>query len=225
MIRSLPALAALLALATPALAQPVTRPERGSPERASILDALRTDAEHDEYAPTRRGVIFTDVDLRVAGNYAFANVLPTLPGGRTSDHCDRRLGSDGDGDAQIVALLYRAATSWQVLDMGTCHTDVFWAGTNWPGRFGAPASLDPQFMETARFPASATTFSAGDGFLSLRSEPSVARGSRLQRMPDGTRLAVQRCGALERVDGDWGRWCRVRAGRQDGWAFSHYLSF
>lgn len=216
--------ALVLAAAAPALAQPVTRPERGSPVRAAILDALREASAREAYAPTRRDVVFTDVDLRVAGDWAFVNATPTLPGGRASDHC-ARAEPDEPGDPNVVALMVRSGGRWFVIESGTCATDVWYAGAAWNGRFGAPVALDPQSMQAVRFPAAATTFSAGDGFLSLRSEPSASRGQRLARMPDGTRVTVQRCGALERVDGDWGRWCRVRAGRQDGWAFSHYLSF
>jgi hypothetical protein len=59
----------------------------------------------------------------------------------------------------------------------------------------------------------------GDGFLALRSEPSIRRGRRLLKIPHNTTLTLDECVTSE-VDG---RWCRTGFQGEVGWVFERYL--
>jgi uncharacterized protein len=61
----------------------------------------------------------------------------------------------------------------------------------------------------------------GDGFLSLRSEPSTERGRRLVKIPHGTPLTLERCDA---PTGGYA-WCLTTYAGQHGWIYSRYLSY
>ena len=74
---TLKALALVAALALPGAAQAWEEPARGTELRADLMDALRPMAEWDLGAP----VEFVVLDLRVAGDVAFASVMAQRPGG------------------------------------------------------------------------------------------------------------------------------------------------
>jgi hypothetical protein len=59
----------------------------------------------------------------------------------------------------------------------------------------------------------------GDGFLALRSEPTIRRGRRLLKIPHGTRLTLGGC-TNRQTDG---RWCSTTFEGQKGWVFERYL--
>ena len=59
----------------------------------------------------------------------------------------------------------------------------------------------------------------GDGFLALRSEPSIRRGKRLLKIPHNTVLTLEECVTSE-ADG---RWCRTGFQGEVGWVFERYL--
>lgn len=59
----------------------------------------------------------------------------------------------------------------------------------------------------------------GDGFLALRSEPSIRRGKRLLKIPHNTMLTLDECVTGE----DDGRWCRTGFQGEVGWVFERYL--
>jgi hypothetical protein len=67
--------------------------------------------------------------------------------------------------------------------------------------------------ETAR------VYTPGDGFLALRSEPSIRRGKRLVKIPHDTLLTLGECVTRE----DDGRWCRTGFRGEVGWVFERYL--
>lgn len=70
----------------------------------------------------------------------------------------------------------------------------------------------------------ATVNSPGDGFLSLRSDPTVQSGRRLVRMPHGAQVGLLGiCDNPDTVDGKEGMWCLAEYGGQQGWAFTAYL--
>ena len=79
-------------------------------------------------------------------------------------------------------------------------------------------------------PQSAYVQTQTDGQITLRSEPR-ANGRRVVRIVDGTQVAVLGCQSEARVrtdavaSGTPGRWCYVRTGNHDGWAFDAYLIF
>ena len=79
-------------------------------------------------------------------------------------------------------------------------------------------------------PRSAYVQTQSAGQITLRSEPR-ANGRRVVRIVDGTQVAVLGCQAeaIIRTDavasGTPGRWCYVRTGNHDGWAFDAYLVY
>jgi uncharacterized protein YraI len=75
------------------------------------------------------------------------------------------------------------------------------------------------------FPGSALTESAtvntpGDGFLSLRSEPSASRGVRLLKVPHGTALELGAC----KPNPGGANWCQSSYLGQTGWVLDKYLT-
>lgn len=66
--------------------------------------------------------------------------------------------------------------------------------------------------------------SPGDGFLSLRTEPSVKTGTKLIEMPTGAIVQLEDCQRESTVvDTKRGRWCLVSYRGQTGWAFDAWL--
>lgn len=65
-----------------------------------------------------------------------------------------------------------------------------------------------------------------DGFLSLRTEPSVKTGTQLVKIPSGAVVNLENC---ERnymtIDGRRGRWCLVSYAGKIGWAFDGWLIY
>jgi uncharacterized protein YraI len=59
----------------------------------------------------------------------------------------------------------------------------------------------------------------GDGFLALRSEPTIRRGKRVLKIPHGTELALGEC-VTRRDDG---RWCRTGYQGRTGWVAEQFL--
>lgn len=59
----------------------------------------------------------------------------------------------------------------------------------------------------------------GDGFLALRSEPTIRRGRRLVKIPHGTRLTLDEC-VTRPSDGPW---CRTSFQGLVGWVSERYL--
>ena len=84
-----------------------------------------------------------------------------------------------------------------------------------------PASATPEAATpaTEQQADTATVNTPGDGFLALRSEPSIRRGGRLDKVPHGTVLTLDEC----RTWPQDGRWCRTRFRDRTGWAFERYL--
>jgi hypothetical protein len=62
-------------------AQTVYTPEKGSPERKAILDALRVPVERD----LKQKIVFVTDDLKVQGRWAFGSGRPTKPDGSDPD--------------------------------------------------------------------------------------------------------------------------------------------
>lgn len=66
----------------------------------------------------------------------------------------------------------------------------------------------------------------GDGFLSLRTEPSVKTGTQLVKIPSGSTVNLENCEKnYVTVDGRRGRWCMVTYGGQTGWVFDAFLNY
>ena len=102
------------------------------------MDALRVPAQKD----LGRTVIFKVDRLRVAGDWAFARVSPTLPDGSEIDFSKtkfRKLIDLGAFDPQGEALLRREDDEWEVLEWVFGATDVPSAG--WSDKYRFPKSL------------------------------------------------------------------------------------
>ena len=184
----------------------------GTEARRDALDALRVAIRSD---PGLRGtVVFHEVQVYSDGTWFHVSALPHRPDGRPTSHCHGL-------EPYVSGLLHQRDGRWEVLHWATCYGDV-WQG-EWSLRFGVPASvtrsLGIEFPYEGR-----VSHDLSDGFLSLRSAPSVRRGRRLARMPESEPVTVLRCElSVVRVEGDWGRWCRTRYDGREGWAFSAYM--
>ncbi|SDY04582.1 hypothetical protein SAMN05421644_1261 [Allochromatium warmingii] len=62
-----------------------------------------------------------------------------------------------------------------------------------------------------------------DGFLSLRSQPTISSGKRYLKIPHGTVITLDECQLPETIDSVTGRWCRTTYQKQRGWVFDAYL--
>ena len=93
-----------------------------------------------------------------------------------------------------------------------------------------PAAEPTVDYETFGRPQAAVVQTQSDGRITLRAEPR-ANASRVVRVVDGTQVAVLGCQREARVRTDAvaagtpGRWCFVRTGSHEGWAFDAYLVF
>ncbi|HEX6367832.1 MAG TPA: hypothetical protein VF006_02790 [Longimicrobium sp.] len=136
-------LALALAFASPAAAQRVRTPERGSPERAAIMDGLREAVAHHIGVSLR----FEVRDLRVLNGWAFADVKPLDPRGRPMyDYAGTPLEEEwreGLMDDGIYALLRMRNGRWIAVEVVIGPTDVSWE--SWDEEFGAPSELFPGY--------------------------------------------------------------------------------
>lgn len=65
-----------------------------------------------------------------------------------------------------------------------------------------------------------------DGFLSLRTEPSVKTGTQLVKIPSGSTVNLENCEtAYVTIDSRRGRWCMVTYNNQTGWVFDAFLNY
>lgn len=66
----------------------------------------------------------------------------------------------------------------------------------------------------------------GDGFLSLRTEPSVKTGTQLVKIPSNSTVNLENCETnYVTIGGRRGRWCMVTYNGQTGWVFDAFLSY
>ena len=116
-------------------AQTVSTPPSGSAERKAIMDVLRVPCEKD----LGRAGIFRVQHLKVAGDWAFARVVPIQPDGKEIDYSRTKYGeaaAEGMFDAEGEALLRREGGKWKLLE--------------W--RFGATDTEIDLWLEKYRFP-------------------------------------------------------------------------
>jgi hypothetical protein len=94
-------------------------------------------------------------------------------------------------------------------------------------RAAAAAAPPPQPVATGgAFTTVAWADSPRDGYLALRSRPSVSSGARLAQIPHDDRIALGACNPTSQVPGGRvGQWCRTRWGGMEGWAFTAFMRF
>ena len=119
-------------------AQSAHTPAPGSAERKAIMDVLRVPCEKD----LGRKVIFRVQHLRVAGDLAFARVVPLQPDGKEIDYSRtkyREQEADGAFDAEAEALLRRQGDNWKLLEwrFGATDTEI----DIWKEKYRMPKSL------------------------------------------------------------------------------------
>jgi hypothetical protein len=131
----------LLACAPTAAAQgrPHT-PPRGSAEREALMDALRQTVRSELGKPA----IFEVNELRVLGEWAFADVSPRNPDGTPLDYRGTPLEEawrEGVVDGGMYALLRRQGARWRVVRHAIGPTDVAWL--EWESELRLPRALFP----------------------------------------------------------------------------------
>src|SRR6478672_3885184 len=97
-----------------ATAQSVYTPEKGSPERKAILDALRIPVEKR----LKQKVIFAADNFNVLGSWAFMGGQPQTPEGGRPDYSHTSYAdavNAGMFDSNIFALLKKTAGTWKVV--------------------------------------------------------------------------------------------------------------
>lgn len=132
--------AALMLAAGHAQAQRVHTPATGTPERRLLMDALRLRMQRELNKP----MIFQVQQLRVLGDWAFAEVVPRKPDGSAFDYRGTPFEQekrDGVLDDASVALLRRVNGAWRVVRLAIGPTDVAWWG--WEKETGAPRAVLP----------------------------------------------------------------------------------
>jgi hypothetical protein len=130
----------LLTVATAALAQSAYTPEKGSPERKAILDALRIPVERD----LKQKVVFVADDFKVKGTWAFVGGTPQNAKGGEPDYSRTKYADQYDTgafDNNFFALLKKTAGKWKVANYTIGCTDVCYA--DWWRRFRAPKAIFP----------------------------------------------------------------------------------
>lgn len=126
-------------MAAAAYAQAWYEPARGSQERKAIMDAMRPVIEAKLNAP----IEFVVLDLRVLGDWAFAQVNPQRPGGRPIHLSRTMLRNDAafmDG-VRTESILQRRSGRWFVVEHAIGATDVWFL--TWCDRL--PKGLLPDY--------------------------------------------------------------------------------
>jgi len=137
--RILPVFLVLITAATLA-AQEAHTPEKGSPERKAILDALRIPVER----ALKQKVVFVAENFKVQGSWAFVSGRPQNTGGGSPDYSRTEYADAVDSgafDNNFFALLKKTAGKWKVSTYAIGCTDVCYA--DWWSRFRAPKAIFP----------------------------------------------------------------------------------
>ena len=130
----------LAALAATLSAQSVHTPEKGSPERKAILDALRIPVERD----LKQKVVFVAENFKVQGNWAFVDGVPQAANGGAPNYSNTKFAGaqeSGAFDNNFFALLKKTAGKWKVTTYAIGCTDVCY--TDWWRRYRAPKAIFP----------------------------------------------------------------------------------
>lgn len=118
-----------------AYAQSAYTPEKGSPERKAILDALRIPVERD----LKQKVVFVADNFKVQGNWAFVGGTPQNASGGAPDYSRTKHAeaeNEGAFDNNFFALLKKTSGKWKVTTYAIGCTDVCYS--DWPKKYRAP---------------------------------------------------------------------------------------
>ncbi len=123
-----------------AAAQSVHTPEKGSPERKAILDALRIPVERELKQP----IVFAADHFNVTATWAFLGGQPQAPGGGAPNYRGtpyQKAKAADMFDNNFFALLKKIAGKWKVVRYEIGCTDVCYA--DWWKRYKAPKAIFP----------------------------------------------------------------------------------
>lgn len=121
-------------------AQQVHTPEKGSPERKAILDALRVPVERELKQP----IVFAAEHFNVQGNWAFIDGRSQTPDGKEPNFRITKYADAikyGAFDNNFFALLKRTGKTWHVTTWAIGCTDVCYV--DWWRRYRAPKAIFP----------------------------------------------------------------------------------
>jgi hypothetical protein len=130
----------LIILGLSVSAQTVAHPEKGSAERAALLDTLRPSVEKE----LKQKIVFVINQVNVQGPWAFVDgrlrttdgKVPTWKG--TPYAQAAKYGAQSDG---ISALLKRSGNRWRIVEKAIGCTDVCYV--DWWKRYKAPKAVFP----------------------------------------------------------------------------------
>jgi hypothetical protein len=138
--KSLITLSLVVVLASAGFAQKVYTPEKGSPERAAILEALRAPVEKE----LKQKVSFNVDDFRVQGAWTFLSGEPLGAGGKRPNYKNtpyREAVDAGMFDNNFFAILKKSGGKWKVVHYAIGCTDVCYA--TWWKDYKAPKAIFP----------------------------------------------------------------------------------
>jgi hypothetical protein len=121
-----------------AAAQQIVSPERGTPLRVEVLNALRPTVDRE----TGGAVIFAVHTLNVMGAWAYVDAEPLRPDGKPIDWRRTKFREDfehGAFSGLVLALLRRDSGSWEVDQYVMGPTDVAWL--EWAEKYNLPNAL------------------------------------------------------------------------------------
>jgi len=130
----------ILVAAITASAQSAYTPEKGSPERKAILDALRVPVERD----LKQKVVFVADNFKVQGTWAFVSGTPQNSSGGDPDYSKTKYADQVDSgafDNNFFALLRKTGGKWKVTHYLIGCTDVCYL--DWWSRYKAPKAIFP----------------------------------------------------------------------------------
>jgi hypothetical protein len=130
----------LIAAAITGSAQSAYTPEKGSPERKAILDALRIPVEKE----LKQKVVFATDNFKVQGTWAFVSGTPQTPSGGRPNYRNTIYWDAFESDAfdnNFFALLRKTAGKWRVVIKAIGCTDVCYA--DWWRSYKAPKAIFP----------------------------------------------------------------------------------
>ena len=128
------------AFAFSAHSQSVHTPDKGSPERKAILDALRVPVERELKQP----IDFAADHFNVQGNWAFVDGRSQTPDGKEPNFRITKYADAikyGAFDNNYFGLAKRTGGTWKVVTWAIGCTDVCYA--DWWRRYRAPKAIFP----------------------------------------------------------------------------------
>lgn len=130
----------ILVFAFSVFAQTAYTPEKGSAERAAILNALRAPVERE----LKQKIQFAVTNFRVQGNWAFLDGEPQNVSGGKPNYKNTEYGeaiSAGMFDNNFFALLKKNGGKWRVVKYQIGCTDVCYL--EWRTQYKAPKAIFP----------------------------------------------------------------------------------